>query len=254
MSERHAGCRAGQEPRLQIDPAGDPLEAVRAVPGRVETAITASSTCAVQILLVAFSRRMCCSRVCNASRRGRGAGGILAHADEAARHLPLQRVLGGEEGGVRATETHRHAEALGRADHDVPRPSRRVGSAGPATIGRHIRSLGHQRRGRRRSRRAGRARRRSCRDIAARRRTARRPRSRRYRRVRTSRNSMPTGAARVARTARVWGCRSVARHTMRDFDLPTLAAIVTASAAAVASSSRLALAIGRPVRSAIMVW
>ena len=31
-------------------------------------AVTASSTCAVQMLLVAFSRRMCCSRVCNASR------------------------------------------------------------------------------------------------------------------------------------------------------------------------------------------
>ena len=31
-------------------------------------AITASRTCAVQMLDVAFSRRMCCSRVCNASR------------------------------------------------------------------------------------------------------------------------------------------------------------------------------------------
>ena len=31
-------------------------------------AITASSTCAVQMLLVAFSRRMCCSRVCSAMR------------------------------------------------------------------------------------------------------------------------------------------------------------------------------------------
>ena len=31
-------------------------------------AITASSTCAVQMLLVAFSRRMCCSRACSASR------------------------------------------------------------------------------------------------------------------------------------------------------------------------------------------
>ena len=31
-------------------------------------AITANSTCAVQMLLVARSRRMCCSRVCNASR------------------------------------------------------------------------------------------------------------------------------------------------------------------------------------------
>ena len=31
-------------------------------------AITASSTCEVQMLEVAFSRRMCCSRVCRASR------------------------------------------------------------------------------------------------------------------------------------------------------------------------------------------
>jgi hypothetical protein len=30
-------------------------------------AITAGSTCAVQMLDVAFSRRMCCSRVCSAS-------------------------------------------------------------------------------------------------------------------------------------------------------------------------------------------
>ncbi len=32
-------------------------------------AITASRTCAVQMLLVAFSRRMCCSRVCSERRR-----------------------------------------------------------------------------------------------------------------------------------------------------------------------------------------
>ena len=31
-------------------------------------AITASSTCEVQMLEVAFSRRMCCSRVCSANR------------------------------------------------------------------------------------------------------------------------------------------------------------------------------------------
>ena len=31
-------------------------------------ASTASRTCAVQMLLVAFSRRMCCSRVCKAKR------------------------------------------------------------------------------------------------------------------------------------------------------------------------------------------
>ena len=34
-------------------------------------AMFASSTCAVQMLLVAFSRRMCCSRVCSASRSAR---------------------------------------------------------------------------------------------------------------------------------------------------------------------------------------
>ena len=32
-------------------------------------AMIASSTCAVQMLLVALSRRMCCSRVCMARRR-----------------------------------------------------------------------------------------------------------------------------------------------------------------------------------------
>ena len=34
-------------------------------------AITASSACAVQTFEVAFSRRMCCSRVCSASRYAR---------------------------------------------------------------------------------------------------------------------------------------------------------------------------------------
>ena len=47
---------------------GDALQPCRAVIDRVHAAMMASSTCAVQMLVVAFSRRICCSRVCSASR------------------------------------------------------------------------------------------------------------------------------------------------------------------------------------------
>ena len=45
----------------------------------------ASSTCAVQMFDVAFSRRMCCSRVCSARRSAGPPGGVGADADDAAR-------------------------------------------------------------------------------------------------------------------------------------------------------------------------
>ena len=70
----------------------------------------------------------------------------------------------------------------------------------------------------------------------------------------TSTRVMPTGAARVASTARVCGCRSVQTHRVSDPVRPTPCAIVMASAAAVASSSRDALAMPMPVRSQIIVW
>ena len=49
------------------------LETTQAIPAEVRAmasaiAMTASSTCAVQMLDVAFSRRMCCSRVCSERR------------------------------------------------------------------------------------------------------------------------------------------------------------------------------------------
>ncbi len=44
------------------------------------------------------------------------------HADEAARHRPLELVLRREIAGVRAAVAHRHAEALRRADDDVGAP------------------------------------------------------------------------------------------------------------------------------------
>ena len=47
------------------------------------------------------------------------AGGIVAGADDAARHGADELLAGGHEGGVRAAEAQRDAEALGRADHHV---------------------------------------------------------------------------------------------------------------------------------------
>ncbi len=63
-----------------------------------------------------------------------------------------------------------------------------------------------------------------------------------------------SGRARVSSTARVCGCRSVATAItwLPVREMPC--AMATASAAAVASSSSEALAIGRPVRSATIVW
>ena len=65
---------------------------------------------------------------------------------------------------------------------------------------------------------------------------------------------MPIGFARVASTARVCGCTSVATASTSDFDLLIACAIAIASAAAVASSSSDALAISMPVSSQIIVW
>ena len=65
---------------------------------------------------------------------------------------------------------------------------------------------------------------------------------------------MPSGRARVARTLRICGCRSAAAKNRDFLRLPAANAMFIASAAAVASSSREALAISSPVRSLIMVW
>ena len=85
-------------------------------------AMTASSTCAVQMFDVAFSRRMCCSRVCSASRYAGVAVRVDGHADEPPRQRALECVARGEEAGVRTAVAHRHAEALRRTDHGVGAP------------------------------------------------------------------------------------------------------------------------------------
>ena len=64
----------------------------------------------------------------------------------------------------------------------------------------------------------------------------------------------PSGCARVASTASVCGCKSAHTAIVSDLVREEACAIATASAAAVASSSREALAIGMPVRSHTMVW
>ena len=82
-------------------------------------AITASSTCAVQMLLVAFSRRMCCSP-CLQREPERGAPRVVTDTPTSRPgSVRVFAVRGREERGVRAAEAERHAEPLRRADHDV---------------------------------------------------------------------------------------------------------------------------------------
>ena len=71
------------------------------------------------MLDVALSRRMCCSRVCRASRY---AGRPSASTETPTRRpgqVPLEAGGHGHVAGVRAAVEERDAEALGRADHDV---------------------------------------------------------------------------------------------------------------------------------------
>ena len=70
LLDGHAqALQAGGEDRGQpVGAPGDAQQALRAVVTANMLAMLASSTWAVQMLLVAFSRRMCCSRVCMARR------------------------------------------------------------------------------------------------------------------------------------------------------------------------------------------
>ncbi len=65
---------------------------------------------------------------------------------------------------------------------------------------------------------------------------------------------MPSGSARVRRTASVCGNVSASTTYAGDLLLEALRASVMASATAVASSSIDAFAVVRPVRSVTMVW
>ena len=218
-------------------------------------AMIASSTWAVQMLLVAFSRRMCCSRVWRARRKAGLPWASLRDADDAAGHLAGVFGLGGHEGGVRAAEAHRDAEALGGADGDVraefagrldEREREQVGGdddQGAGGVG--LRRLSA------RSRRCGRR----CRDIARGRRRGRSLEVVGFGCGSPTTTSMPSDSARVRddgdglRMAVVGDEEALrARRSTRRWHM------AIASAAAVASSSSEALARGRPVRSATIVW
>ena len=81
--------------------------------------MTARRTCAVQMLLVALSRRMCCSRVCKREAITRPALGIVRNADEPPGHVAFVLIARRKIGGVRAAKSERNAEALRAADGDI---------------------------------------------------------------------------------------------------------------------------------------
>ena len=125
-------CRATRR-AIAAQPVGAVVDGVHRRPS------TASSTCAVQMLQVAFSRRMCCSRVCRASR--------YAGRPPRRRETPTRRpgrwrsspARDRHVAGVRAAVEHRHAEALRGADHDVGARARPATRAGSGRAGRRRR-------------------------------------------------------------------------------------------------------------------
>ena len=66
----------------------------------------------MQMFEVAFSRRMCCSRVASAMRIRRPVVDVHRDADDPARHLADEGMPGGEERRVGSAESERHAEPL----------------------------------------------------------------------------------------------------------------------------------------------
>ena len=79
----------------------------------------ASKACAVQIFDVAFSRRICCSRVCNARRKA----GLPCRSIDWPTSRPGMRsfvsVLGRHETRVRSAKAKRNAKSLRIADRDI---------------------------------------------------------------------------------------------------------------------------------------
>src|ERR1044071_2204950 len=90
----------------------------------------AKSACAVQMLLVALSRRMCCSRVCSAMRS--------AGRPAASRDTPMMRPGIWRLCSSGPPVAHGHTEALGRADRDIrARRARRLEEQEREEVGTH---------------------------------------------------------------------------------------------------------------------
>ena len=215
-------------------------------------AMLASSTCAVQMFEVAFSRRMCCSRVCKANRiAGRPAVSVLTPtsrpgSERAIASLvamnaacgppnpigtpkrcadPIATSAPSSPGGVIATHASKSVATTTTAPAECARSiSARQSGTAPVDVGKLNSS----------PKPAG--------NEPA---TAS---------SFTTSIAIPIGSARVRRTAIVCGCVSACTKNTSLAFFDTRRAIVIASAAAVASSSSDALASSKPVRSATIVW
>ena len=178
--------------------------------------------------------------------------GVDADPDEPARQRALQSLAYRHEAGVRAAEADRHAEALRRSHGHVGAPLTRwheqrqreqVGRgdderAGVVRAGDEGTQVAYRSRGRR---------------IAHQHAERRRPRAGGAV-TSNGTSSIPSGSARVCSTASVCGWVSASTRNRGDADEPARRHSAIASAAAVASSSRLAPATARPVRSVTTVW
>ncbi len=110
---------AGQDGGQAVHAARDPGQALRPVPDGVEAgdhrqqhlggADVAGRLVAADMLLAGLQRHA----------QGGLAAAVDRDADDPAGHGALVGFLGREERGVRPAIAHRHAEALGRAQHDV---------------------------------------------------------------------------------------------------------------------------------------
>ena len=213
-------------------------------------AITASSTCAVQMFEVAFSRRMCCSRVCSAMRS--------AVRPRASTDTPMIR-----PGVWRLYASRVAKKAACGPPNPIGTPKRwalPTTMSAPNTPGGSMRHA------------ASRSAAKIARPFAACTRSTIEDGSRNapldpgywmstpnkslssasYGSPTTT--SMTSGAARVRTTAIVCGWQSASTKNLADLDFDTRRAIAIASAAAVASSSSEALASSIPVRSITICW
>ncbi len=105
--------------RQPVHALGDPLQPLRPVVHRVHAGHHGQQ----HLGRADVARRLVAADVLFARLQGEAEGGlpggVLRHADDAARRLALVLVLRGEERGMRPPEAERHAEALARSDRDV---------------------------------------------------------------------------------------------------------------------------------------
>ncbi|MNM52926.1 hypothetical protein D3C81_640160 [compost metagenome] len=125
-----------------VHPPGDLLQALGTVVDRIHAgdvgqqhlrgADVAGGLFAADVLLAGL----------HGQAQGRLAEAVDGHADQAAGHVALERIAGGEVRRMRASKAQRHAEALGAAQHHVGIELTRRGQQGQCQqVGGH----GHQR-------------------------------------------------------------------------------------------------------------